>query len=100
LAALHPGARNPNRLSNYKPYENTLNISGFTFSLPVKNIPKFEKQHSFISGDKRGYVSMYVSKKRDHFHHVNLFPLEGRDYTHHYVWTKNISFGRRQNDSS
>jgi len=34
---------------------------------------------------------MYVSKKRDHFHHVNLFPLEGRDYTHHYVWTKNIS---------
>ena len=43
LAALHPAAHNPDRLSNYKPYENTVDISGLTFPLPVKDIPKFEK---------------------------------------------------------
>jgi len=97
LAAIHPGARNPNRLSNYKPYENTLDISGFIFLLPVKDIPKFEKQNPSISvnvlcsGDMRGYVPLYISKKRDHSHHVNLFLLDGRDNTHHYVQTKNIS---------
>ena len=36
LAVLHPGARNPNRLYNYKPYENTLDIFGLTFLLPCK----------------------------------------------------------------
>jgi len=45
LAALHPGARKPNRLSNYKSYENTLDI--LVFILPVKDKPKFEKTKSF-----------------------------------------------------
>ena len=89
LAALYPGARNPNRLSNYKPYENTLDILGFI--LPVKDKPKFEKQNPSISvnvlcsGDERGYVPLYVSKERDHSHHVNLFLLEERNDIHHYV---------------
>jgi len=44
LAARRPGARNPNRLSNCKLYENTMDILGFTFPLPVKDVPKFEKK--------------------------------------------------------
>jgi len=44
LAALHPAEHNPDRLSNYTPYENTLDISGLTFPFPVKDVPKFEKQ--------------------------------------------------------
>ena len=89
LAALHPGARKPNRLSNYKPYENTLDI--LVFILPVKDKPKFEKQNPSISvnvlcsGDERGYVPLYASKERDHSHHVNLFLLEERNDIHHYV---------------
>ena len=43
LAALHPAERNPDRLSNYKPYENSLNLTGLTFLLAVKDVPKFEK---------------------------------------------------------
>jgi len=47
LAALHPGAHDPNRLSNYKPHEDTLNTSCLTFPMPVKDIPKFEKQNIY-----------------------------------------------------
>ena len=39
LAALHPGAHNSDRLSNYKPHENTLNTSGLTFPMPIKDTP-------------------------------------------------------------
>jgi len=49
LAALHPSAINTNRLYNYRPHENTLNTSGITFPMPIKDIPKFEKQNPSIS---------------------------------------------------
>jgi len=97
LAALHPGAHNPNRLSNYKPYENSLDISGLTFPLAVKDVPKFERQNPPISvnvlcgGDQGGIVPLHVSKERDRPHHVNLFLIKGPEETHHYVWVKNLS---------
>ena len=40
LAALHPAERNPDRLSNYKPYENSLDISGLTFPLTASKISR------------------------------------------------------------
>jgi len=55
--------------------------------MPVKDIPKFEKQKLFVSvivlcsGDDGGYVPLYVSKERDRHHHVNLFLIEGPDDT-------------------
>jgi len=97
LAALHPAARNPDQLYNYKPHEKTLNTSALTFPMPVKDIPKFEKQNPSLSvnvlcsGDEGGFVPLYVSKERDRLHHVNLFLLEGPDDTHHYVLIKNMS---------
>jgi len=92
LAALHTGAHNPNRLSNYVDYEKSLNIAGLTVPLAVKDVPKFEKQNPSISvnvlcsGDESGFVSLYVSKERDRPHHVNL-----SDESKHYVWVKNLS---------
>jgi len=65
--------------------------------MPVKDIPKFEKQNPSVSvnvlcrGDDGGYVPLYVSKERDRLHHVNLFLLEGPDDTRHCVWIKNMS---------
>jgi len=70
LAALHPDAHDPNRLYNYVDYENSLSISGLTFPLAVKDVPKFEKQNQSISvnvlcsGDEGGFVPLYVSKER------------------------------------
>jgi len=97
LAALHPADHNPNRLSNYVDYENSLDISGLAFPLAVKDVPKFEKQNPSISvnvlcsGDEGGFVPLHVSKERDRPHHVNLFLIEGADETRHYVWLKNLS---------
>ena len=72
-------------------------MSGLTFPIPLKGVPKFEKQNLFFSvhvlccGDGGGYVPLYVSKERNRFHHVNLFVIEGPDDHHHYVWIKNMS---------
>jgi len=82
LAALHPPKYHAERVSNYVDYENTLNISGLTFPLAVKDVPKFDKQNPSISvnvvcrGDESGYVPLYASKERDRPHHVNLFLIE------------------------
>jgi len=82
---------------NYKPYENSLDISGLTFPLAVKDVPIFEKQNPSISvnilclGDEGGFVPLHVSKERDRPHHVNLFLIEGPDESKHYVWVKNLS---------
>jgi len=107
LAALHPPKYNAERVYNYKPHENTLDISGLSFPLSVKDIPKFEKQNPSISvnvlcgGDEGGFVPLYVSNERGRRHHVNLFLLEGPDETRHYVSVKNMSrlvAGRRRID--
>ena len=97
LAALHPAERNPDRLSNYVDYENSLNISGISFPLAVKDVPKFEKQNPTISvnviclGDQGGFVPLHVSKEQGRPHHVNLFLIEGEDENKHYVLIKNLS---------
>ena len=68
-------------------YENSLNISGLTFPLAVKDVPKFENQNPTISvnvlcrGDEGGFVPLHVSKERDRPHHVNLFLIEGKTKT-------------------
>ena len=97
LAALHPATHHIDRQSNYKHYENSLDISGLSFPLAVKDVLKFEKQNPSISvnvlcgGNQGGFVPLHVSKERDRPHHVNLFLIEGPEETHHYVWVKNLS---------
>jgi len=75
--------------------------------MPVKDIPKFEKQNPSVSvnvlcsGNEGGFVPLYVSKERGRLHHVNLFLIEGPDETRHYVWIKNMSrlvAGRTKHD--
>ena len=111
LSSINTPTNNPNRLYHYRPYRNTLNLSGLDFPMPVKDIPKFEKQNPDISvnvvciGDDSGYVPLYVSKQRNRRHHVNLFLTEGSDehgnHRHHYVWITNMSrlVGSRTNHS-
>ena len=97
LSCIHPAPHHPYRVSNYTHHQNSLNLSGLTFPMPVRDIPKFEKQNPTISinvlckGDDDGYVPLYVSKERDRRHHVNLFLIEGPHNSIHYVWIKNMS---------
>jgi len=97
LSSIYPAPHHPDRISHYLPYENTLNLSGLTFPMPVKNIPKFEKQNPSISvnvlckGDDGGLVPLYVTKERERRHHVNLFLIEGPDNQQHYVCIRSMS---------
>ena len=45
LAHLHPAQANPHRIHNYTSYASELNLDGLTFPLPVKDIPRFERQN-------------------------------------------------------
>ena len=96
LAALHPPKYNAERVYNYKPYENSLDISGLSFPLAVKDVPKLVRQNPSISlnvlcgGDEDGFDPLHVSKERDRPHHVNLFLIEGPEETHHYVWVLSL----------
>jgi len=102
LSAIYPPSDpNPNRISHYLTYVNTLNVTGLTFPLPVRDVPKFEKLNPTISvnvlceGNDEGFVPIYISKERNRRHHVNLFLLEGTDEQgndlQHYVWIKSMS---------
>ena len=111
LSSIYCPKYNAERVYSYRPYLNTLNLSGLDFPMPVKDIPKFEKQYPDISvnvlcsGDDSGYVPLYVSKQRNRRHHVNLFLIEISDehgnQRHHYVWITNMSrlVGGRTNHS-
>ena len=57
LARLHPIAINSNRMSQYRQYENELNIEGIDYPVPVTQIKKFERQNANISVKVFGYDS-------------------------------------------
>ena len=43
LSAIHPPKRNPHRISKYKQYLGELDLTGLSFPLKVRDVPKFEK---------------------------------------------------------
>jgi len=49
LAHLHPAQANPHRIQNYTSYASELNLDGLSFPLPIKNIPRFERQNPDIA---------------------------------------------------
>ena len=88
LACLYPppDSKNPNRITNYKRYEHTLNIDGLSFPVRTKDIPRFEKNNPTISVNvlSRGegdFCIEYCSPERQRQYHVNLLLLdeEGTD---------------------
>jgi len=101
LAHLYPAITRPDRLTNYIKYEHTLNLTGLTFPLPVKQIQKFESLNASIAvhcsacdRDTRSFSILYLSPevlKREHT--VTLLLLDDpRDaQRHHYVYVKNLS---------
>ena len=100
LSCLYPAKNpNPNRVSNYLRYQNTLNFDGITFPVDVKQISKFEKQNPEISvnvisldSNDRGFCIEYMSAEPNRKHHINLLLLDHPVCeTSHYVYIKNFS---------
>ena len=97
LACLYPTTHNPDRISKYRQYMHTLNISGLSFPLATKDIPKFEKLNpnisiNVLSLDDSDFCIEYCSPERHRPNHVNLLLLDedGTD-KRHYIWIKNMS---------
>ena len=39
-SALYPAVGHPNRITHYRPYENATNVTGLTFPLAVRGVPR------------------------------------------------------------
>ena len=48
LASVYPQNDNPNRVSKYKKYLETLNTKGIEMPMAVMDIDKFEKQNNYV----------------------------------------------------
>jgi len=101
LAHLHPAQANPQSIQNYTMYASKLNLDGLTFPLPIKDIPRFERQnpdiaiHCMAVDSKDNsfsilYLSAHVYKR---LHTITLLILdnERNPQKHHYVHVKNLS---------
>jgi len=49
LSAIHPPKHNPQHVTKYKQYLGELNLTGLSFPLKVRDVPKFEKLNPHIS---------------------------------------------------
>jgi len=95
LAHLYPAKKNANRLTNYKQYEHTLNLTD------LKQITKFESLNPSTAvhclacdRDSRSFSILCLSPevhKREHI--ITLLLLDDpRDaQRHYYVYVKNLS---------
>ncbi|XP_031777427.1 uncharacterized protein LOC107981297 [Nasonia vitripennis] len=113
LSALHPSETNPNRVNQYRMYENELNFGDIEFPVKLKDVPKFEKLNDIsvnVYMLKKYNVKFEVSPchitKEKKEKHVNLLLIqdfyidENEENNHdvggslpkyHYVWIKYLS---------
>lgn len=100
LAALYPAQDNPNRITNYRRYLSTLNLTGIEFPIAMSKIKIFEKQNPDISinvfglekhNGKSIIVGPYYYTQSRKPQHINLLYLEDDEGgMQHYCWIKNL----------
>ena len=102
LAALHPVLTNPQRVSNYEPFEEELNFNGIDFPVSVDQISKFEELNPDISvtvlgidepekkeKDPSVLFPLKVAEQQLENHVVLLYWSQGENY--HYAWVRNLN---------
>jgi len=80
LVCLHPASGHVDRISHYRPYENTLNVDGLRFPLAIKDLPKLERLNptvsiNVLSLDEGDFCIEYCSQEWPRLHNVNLLLL-------------------------
>ncbi|XP_043482540.1 uncharacterized protein LOC122511404 [Leptopilina heterotoma] len=117
LSALYPTDKHADRVSKYRPYENTLNFSGIEFPVSLKDISKFEtlnnisvNLYGLVKRDEKFTVSPLHLSSQKKMNHVNLLRIEDHyidenlseddddetdipliSFNYHYVWIKDLS---------
>ena len=103
LASQFPPEIHPERVNQYKQYENKFNFSGISYPVEIKGIKKFEAQNPTLSINVFGCYAdtfqgkqnfeiypIHISEKYNGIEHdkmIDLLLIEGR----HYVWIKNFA---------
>ena len=93
LAKLYPANNNKQRISNYKPYEDKINMKGIEYPVRIKDIPKVEKQNSNLSinvfalerqTDKQSLYPVYLSNDNENEKKIiDLLFIESNENTHY-----------------
>jgi len=95
LAHIHPVVKHAERISNYKKYEDEINMTGISYPVSMKDIDKFEKLNDTISINLFGInenndifpLRIATSKKQ---HHIRLMYISN-ECNQHYVLITNLS---------
>ncbi|XP_043477531.1 uncharacterized protein LOC122508319 [Leptopilina heterotoma] len=119
LSALYPADKHAERVSKYRPYEDTLNFSGIEFPVSLKDIFKFESLNNIsvnvyglVKKSEKFTVSPLHLSSQKKVNHINLLRIEDHyidenlsddeegeeeneinliSFNYHYVWIKDLS---------
>jgi hypothetical protein len=93
LSAIHPCERNAERISKYRPFLNTIDLSGLKFPVAVNQVSRFEKNNPDMSVNVYAFVEegqeiipKYVTRCYRREKHVDLMLLssETSDNCHYF----------------
>ena len=100
--------RDPINIEYYETMHHTLKFDEITFSISIRDIPKFEKLNDIpievyrVKENGKQVYPLYYTKRRDK-DPINLLLIEG-DENYHYAWIKNLDCilvcEERQNNNS
>jgi hypothetical protein len=98
LSAIYIQVKDPQRFTKYKQYENELNFKGISFTTPINEIPKFEKQNNLIISVYRIEndrieplkISERIKSGEDYDKVINLLLIKYKNNSH-YCWIKDFS---------
>jgi hypothetical protein len=90
---------NAERVSKYRPYLNSIDLTGLNYPVPVNRVARFEKNNPTISinvyalgKDEQEIIPKFVTKCGAREKHVDLLLLSSKtDDNFHYTWIKNMS---------
>lgn len=96
IAFLHPNIQHKNKIFRLLPYIHELNVSGITFPVQLKDIPRFENLNPSISvsvftiAEKNEIVPLYITNSPRE-NHVRLLLLTNSTGNRHYILIKKLS---------
>lgn len=88
LSALYPRTKNPQRIQNYRQYEDELNFDSIEFPVKLTDIDKFVKQNSEISinvyiyEDKCDRITPLRVSSEIKKHHIHLLMITKQGYSY------------------